>query len=43
MESIWQKDNDYGKLEQLTDEMIEIAEEKLKVKLPNSYINILKQ
>ncbi|MDQ0232616.1 hypothetical protein J2S19_003938 [Metabacillus malikii] len=43
MESIWQKDNDYGKLETLTDVMIEIAEEKLKVKLPNSYINILKQ
>ncbi len=43
VESFWQKDNDYGKLEPLTDEMVEIAEEELNIKLPNSYINILKQ
>nr|WP_233254294.1 SMI1/KNR4 family protein [Salipaludibacillus keqinensis] len=43
MENIWQEENDYGKLEPLTDKIIEIAEEKLKVSLPKSYINILKQ
>jgi hypothetical protein len=39
---IWQEDSDYYKLEPLTDEMVKKAEEKLKIKLPQSYINILK-
>lgn len=43
MKSIWQEDNDYYKLERLTDEMVKKAEELLNIKLPNSYINILKQ
>lgn len=43
MKSIWQEENDYYKLELLTDEMVKNAEELLKIKLPNSYINILKQ
>ncbi len=43
VKSIWQTDNDYGRLEPLTDELVEIAEEKLKIKLPSTYINILKQ
>ena len=43
MSSIWQNDHEYGKLERLTDEAIEKAEKKLKVKLPDSYINLLKQ
>ncbi|TYS69037.1 SMI1/KNR4 family protein [Sutcliffiella horikoshii] len=43
MRSIWEEDNDYGKLKPLTDETLKKAEEKLKVRLPNSYINILKQ
>ncbi len=43
MESIWQVDNDYGKLEPLLDEMVEKAEKKLNIVLPKSYINILKQ
>ncbi len=43
MNSIWQKDNEYGKLEPLSDEAVKIAEETLNIKLPISYINILKQ
>lgn len=43
MESIWQGDNDYCKLEPLSDGIVNKAEEILKIKLPNSYINILKQ
>lgn len=43
MISIWQVDNDYYKLERLTDEMVKKAEELLDIKLPISYINILKQ
>lgn len=43
MKNIWQEDNDYGKLETLTDEAVKKAEEKLGVKLPDSYINLLKQ
>jgi hypothetical protein len=39
---IWQEDSDYYKLAPLTDEMVKKAEEKLKIKLPQSYINILK-
>ncbi len=41
-EIIWEEDCDYYKLEPLTDEIVEKAEEKLKIKLPQSYINILK-
>jgi hypothetical protein len=41
--SIWHKDDEYYKLEPLTDEMVKEAEEKLKIKLPQSYINILKE
>ncbi len=43
MKSIWQEDNEYGRLEPLSDEMVKKAEEMLKVNLPSSYINILKQ
>lgn len=43
MKSIWQEDNEYGKLEPLSDEVVKKAEDILKIKLPNSYINILKQ
>lgn len=41
--SIWQKDVEYYKLEPFTDDMVKKAEEKLKIKLPQSYINILKE
>jgi hypothetical protein len=41
--SIWQKDNEYYKLQPLTNDMIKKAEEKLKIRLPHSYINILKE
>ena len=41
--AIWNvEDNDY-KLAPLTEEMIEKAEAKLKVKLPQSYLNLLKE
>lgn len=40
---IWQLDDEYYKLVPLTDEMVEDAEEELNVKLPQSYINILKE
>lgn len=43
LKNIWQEDNDYGKLETLTDEAVKKAEEKLGVKLSDSYINLLKQ
>ncbi|MCD8510879.1 MAG: SMI1/KNR4 family protein [Bacillus sp. (in: Bacteria)] len=43
MKNIWQEGNDYGKLEPLTDEIVKIAEDKLGIKLPDSYINILNQ
>lgn len=43
VQNIWQEDTEYGKLEPLTDEMVKKAEEKLGIKLPNSYISILKQ
>lgn len=43
MKSIWQEDNDYYKPEPLLNAMVASAEEKLNVKLPNSYIKILKQ
>lgn len=39
-EDFW--DSNYYNHPDLTDEMIEIAEKKLNVKLPNSYINLLK-
>lgn len=41
--SIWLEENDLYKLEPLTDKMIKKAEEKLKIKLPKRYIEILKQ
>ncbi|PYZ97014.1 hypothetical protein CR205_13160 [Alteribacter lacisalsi] len=43
VESIWSKEDDDGKLEPLTDKNIKIAEKKLRVKLPDSFVNILKQ
>lgn len=43
MKGFWREDDDYGKLEPLTDEVIAIAEKQLKVKLPDSYINILQE
>ncbi|MFJ7745765.1 SMI1/KNR4 family protein [Peribacillus sp. NPDC097295] len=39
----WEEEDDYFKLEPLTDEMVEKAEQDLKVKLPPSYIDILKE
>lgn len=42
MKTIW-RDDDYYKLLPLTDKAVEDAEEKLKVKLPESYINLLKE
>jgi hypothetical protein len=41
--SIWQKDDEYYKLQPLTDDMVMKAEEKLKIKLPQSYIRSLKE
>lgn len=43
MKRIWQEDNEYGKLEPLTDDMVRKAEDKLGIKLPYSYIQLLKQ
>lgn len=43
MNNIWREDDEYYKLEPLTDTLVKIAEEKLKVKLPKSYINLLKE
>jgi hypothetical protein len=43
MKNIWRKDSEYFKLKPLTDKAVEEAEEKLKVKLPESYINLLKE
>lgn len=40
--SIWQEDEDCN-LEPITNEMVEKAEKELKVKLPESYINLLKE
>lgn len=42
MEKIWQEDDEYYKLEPLTEKDVERTEEKLKIKLPKSYINLLK-
>ncbi|WP_335871418.1 SMI1/KNR4 family protein [Bacillus sp. 2205SS5-2] len=41
--NIWQEDNDYFRLEPLTDAMIKNAEESLNLQLPKSFINILKE
>ncbi|WP_129688971.1 SMI1/KNR4 family protein [Gottfriedia acidiceleris] len=41
--SIWLEENDLYQLEPLTDEMVKKAEEKFNIKLPNKYIEILKQ
>ncbi|MBM7690745.1 hypothetical protein JOC77_000148 [Peribacillus deserti] len=41
--NLWRDDTDEFKLEPLTDEMVKKAEEELKVKLPESYIKILKE
>ena len=43
VKNIWRKGSEYFKLKPLTDEAVEEAEEKLKVKLPESYINLLKE
>lgn len=40
--SIWKKDNDYYKLNSLTEEDIKKAEEIFNIKLPKAYLNILK-
>ncbi|WP_244410568.1 SMI1/KNR4 family protein [Parageobacillus thermoglucosidasius] len=42
VKNIWREGYDNYKLDTLTDEAVEKAEEILKVKLPKSYINILK-
>ena len=41
--AIWDVENEYYKLAPLTEQMIIKAEAKLKVKLPESYINLLKE
>ena len=41
--SFWEEEDDYFKLEPLTEELVEKAEKDLKIKLPPSYINILKE
>ena len=41
--SFWIEEDDYFKLEPLTEELVEKAEKDLKIKLPLSYINILKE
>ncbi|PLR70679.1 SMI1/KNR4 family protein [Bacillus sp. UMB0728] len=43
MKNIWQEDDEYYKLKPLTDKEVEKAENKLKVKLPKSYIYLLKE
>lgn len=43
MKNIWQEDDECYKLAPLTDKVVKKAEEILKVKLPTSYINLLKQ
>lgn len=42
MKKIWKENAEYYKLAPLTDKVVEKAEEKLKVKLPKSYIKLLK-
>lgn len=42
-EKIWQENIDFGKSDELTDKLIELAEDKLRVELPKSYISILRQ
>lgn len=41
--SIWQEEDEYFKLEPLTEELVKEAERKLEIKLPQSYINALKE
>lgn len=41
MKTTWEKDDDYYKLTCLTDETVQLAEEKLKVRLPKSYLTLL--
>ncbi|MFF2878397.1 SMI1/KNR4 family protein [Gottfriedia sp. NPDC057991] len=41
--SIWLEENDLYQLVPITDEMIKKAEKKFNIKLPNKYIEILKQ
>ena len=44
MKDIWQIDDDeYYKLKPLTEKIVEQAERMLQVKLPKSYLNLLKQ
>ncbi|GAE26667.1 hypothetical protein JCM9140_2752 [Halalkalibacter wakoensis JCM 9140] len=42
-EKIWQENIDFGRLDELTDKIIELAEDKLRVELPKSYTSILGQ
>ena len=41
--TFWRDDTDEYKLETLTVEIVKKAEEEFKIKLPESYINILKE
>ncbi|WP_216827454.1 SMI1/KNR4 family protein [Alkalihalobacterium elongatum] len=43
MKNIWQKDNHFYRLDPLTQILLTQTEESLKVKLPNSYIELLNQ
>ena len=43
MRDIWRKEDEYYKLAPLTEKDVEKAEERLHVKLPETYINILKE
>ncbi|WP_411333409.1 SMI1/KNR4 family protein [Metabacillus indicus] len=43
MKTIWQKDDDYYTLITLTDEAVQHAEGKLKIRLPKSYLALLKE
>jgi len=40
---IWDKESSYGRLQQLTNEMIEMAEQQLHVKLPTAYLKLLSE
>ena len=43
MKNIWQENNEFEELPALTDKMVKQAEKQLKVKLPKTYIQLLKQ
>ena len=40
---IWDKESNYGRLQPLTTEMIEMAEQQLQVKLPSAYLKLLSE